>query len=56
LDKINEDMKNQKRLTNHHKSIATGKPYVEEETNIRLVNDNNNLDSSLGNQFNFLMS
>jgi hypothetical protein len=31
-------------------------PYVEEDTNIRLVNNSNNLDSSLENQFNFLMS
>ncbi len=31
-------------------------PYVEEDDNIRLVNNSNNLDSSLENQFNFLMS
>ena len=56
LDKIDEDLKNQKRFTNYYKSIKTGMPYVEEETNIRLVNNSNNLDSSLENQFNFLMS
>jgi len=56
LDKINEDIKNQKRFTNYYKSIKTGLPYVEEDDNIRLVNNSNNLDSSLENQFNFLMS
>ena len=56
MDKINEDIKNQKRLTNYYKSIKTGQPFVEEDTNIRLVNNYNNLDSSLENQFNFLMS
>ena len=56
LDKINADIKNQKRLTNYYKSIKTGTPFVEEDDNIRLVNNNNNLDSSLENQFNFLMS
>jgi hypothetical protein len=56
LDKINEDIKNQKRFTNYYKSLKTGMPYVEEDTNIRLVNNSNNLDSSLENQFNLLMS
>ena len=56
LDKINADIKNQKRLTNYYKSIKNGTPFVEEDDNIRLVNNNNNLDSSLENQFNFLMS
>ena len=56
LDKINEDIKNQKRFTNYYKSLKTGMPYVEEDDNIRLVNNSNNLDSSLENQFNFLMS
>jgi len=56
LDKINEDIKNQKRFTNYYKSIKTGTPFVEEDDNIRLVNNSNNLDSSLENQFNFLMS
>jgi hypothetical protein len=56
LDKIDEDLKNQKRFTNYYKSIKTGMPYVEEDDNIRLVNNSNNLDSSLENQFNFLMS
>jgi hypothetical protein len=35
LDKINEDIKNQKRFTNYYKSIKTGMPYVEEDTNIK---------------------
>ena len=52
LDKINEDIKN----PNYYKSIKTGMPYVEEDTNIRLANNNNTLDSSLENQFNFFMS
>ena len=56
LDKIDEDIKNQKRFTNYYKSIKNGLPYVEEDDNIRLVNNSNNLDSSLENQFNFLMS
>ena len=56
LDKINADIKNQKRLSNHYKSIATGKPFVEEDDNIRLISSNQSLDSNLENQFNFLMS
>jgi hypothetical protein len=56
LDKIDEDIKNQKRFTNYYKSKINGTPFVEEETNIRLVNNSNTLDSSLENQFNFLMS
>ena len=56
LDKINEDIKNQKRFTNYYKSIKNGTPFVEEDDNIRLVNNSNTLDSSLENQFNFLMS
>ena len=56
LDKINADIKNQKRFSNYYKSIKNGTPFVEEDDNIRLVNNNNNLDSSLENQFNFLMS
>jgi hypothetical protein len=56
LDKIDSDIKNQKRFTNYYKSIKTGMPYIEEDENIRLVNNSNNLDSSLENQFNFLMS
>ena len=43
LDKINENIKNERRLTNHYKSIVSGKPFVEE--------DGKNLE----NQFNFLM-
>ncbi len=53
LDKIDADIKSQKRFTNYYKSIKTGMPFVEEETNIRLVNNSNTLDSSLENQFNF---
>ena len=56
LDKIDEDIKNQKRFTNYYKSLKTGMPFVEEDDNIRLVNNSNTLDSSLENQFNFLMS
>jgi len=56
LDKIDADIKNQKRFTNYYKSKINGTPYVEEDDNIRLVNNSNNLDSSLENQFNFLMS
>ena len=56
MDKIDEDIKNQKRFTNYYKSIKTGTSFLEEDDNIRLVNNSNNLDSSLENQFNFLMS
>ena len=56
MDKINADIKNQKRLTNHYKSKATGSLVVEEDDNIRLISSNQSLDSSLENQFNFLMS
>ena len=56
LNKINEDIKNQSRLNNHYKSIATGKPVIDEDDNIRLINSNQSLDSNLENQFNFLMS
>ena len=56
LDKINEDIRNQKRLNNHYKSIATGKPFVEEDDNIRLISSNQSLDTNLENPFNFLMS
>ena len=56
LDKINTDIKNQKRLTNHYKSKATGSLVVQEDDNVRLISSNQSLDSSLENQFNFLMS
>ena len=56
LDKINTDIKNQKRLTNHYKSIATGTLVVEADDNIRLISSNQSVDSNLDNQFNFLMS
>jgi hypothetical protein len=56
LDKIDADKLLLERLTNYYKSIQTGQPYVEEDTNIRLVNNINSLNSSLENQFNFLMS
>jgi hypothetical protein len=56
LDKINENIKNEKRLTNHYKSIATGLPVVQEDDNIRLITSNESLDINLENQFNFLMS
>ena len=56
LDKINENIKNEKRLTNHYKSVATGKIFVEEDENIRLISSNQSLDTNLENQFNFLMS
>jgi len=49
LDKIDSDIKNQKRFTNYYKSIKTDMPFVEEDDNIRLVNNSNNLDSSLEN-------
>ena len=57
LDKVNADIKNQKILSNHYKSLASGgAPIVEEDENIRLINNDINLDSSLENQFNFLLS
>ena len=56
LDKINENIKNEKRLTNHYKSVATGKIFVEPDDNIRLITSNESLDTNLENQFNFLMS
>ena len=56
LDKINENIKNERRLTNHYKSIVSGKPFVEEDDNIRLITSNESLDTNLENQFNFLMS
>ena len=56
LDKINENIKNEKRLTNHYKSVATGKIFVEDDDNIRLISSNQSLDTNLENQFNFLMS
>ena len=56
LEKIDSDIKNQKRFMNYYKSKINGTPFVEEDDNIRLVNNSNNLDSSLENQFNFLMS
>jgi hypothetical protein len=56
LDKINENIKNEKRLQNHYKSIATGLPVVQEDDNIRLISSNQSLDTNLENQFNFLMS
>jgi hypothetical protein len=56
LDKINENIKNEKRLTAHYKSVATGKPVVQEDDNIRLISSNQKLDINLENQFNFLMS
>ena len=56
LDKIDDDIKNQKRLTNYYKSVATGIPIVQEDDNIRLINSNISLDTNLENQFNSLMS
>jgi hypothetical protein len=56
LDKINENIKNEKRLTNHYKSVATGKPVVEEDYNIRLISSNQELNKNFENQFYFLMS
>jgi len=56
LDKINENIKNEKRLTNHYKSVATGKIFVEPDDNIRLISSNESLDINLENQFIFLMS
>jgi hypothetical protein len=56
LDKIDADIKNQKRFTNYYKSIKTGMPFVEEDDNIRLVNNNQSLDTNLENQFNNLIS
>jgi translation elongation factor EF-1beta len=57
LDLINENIRNEKRLTAHYKSIATGLPVVQEDDNIRLIsNSNESLDSNLENQFNFVMS
>jgi methyl coenzyme M reductase subunit D len=56
LDLINENIRNEKRLTNHYKSVATGKIIVEEDDNIRLITSNESLDINLENQFNFLMS
>ena len=56
LDKINENIKNERRLTNHYKSIVSGKPFVEEDDNIRLISSDQSLDTNLENQFNFLMS
>ena len=49
LDKINEDIKNQSRLTNHYKSIATGKPVINEDDNIRLINSNQSVPSPTAN-------
>ena len=56
LEKVDTNIKNQKRFTNYYKSIKTGMPYIEEDDNIRLINNSNNLDSSLENNFNLLMS
>jgi hypothetical protein len=56
LDKINENIKNEKRLTAHYKSIATGLPAVQKDDNIRLISSNQELNKSLENEFNFLMS
>jgi hypothetical protein len=56
LDKINENIKNEKRLSNHYKSVVTGKIFVEDDDNIRLISSNQSLDTNLENQFNFLMS
>ena len=56
LDLINENIKNEKRLTAHYKSIATGLPVVQEDDNIRLISSNQELNINLENQFNFLMS
>jgi hypothetical protein len=56
LDLINENIKNEKRLTNHYKSIATGLPVVQEDDNIRLISSHESHDINLENQFNFLMS
>jgi len=56
LNKINDGIQNQKRLTNHYKSIATGRPIIQEDDNIRLINSNVSLDTNLENQFYYLMS
>jgi hypothetical protein len=56
LDLINENIKNEKRLTAHYKSIATGLPVVQEDDNIRLISSNQELNTNLENQFYFLMS
>ena len=56
LDKINENIKNEKRLTAHYKSIATGLPVVQEDDNIRLISSYQELNINLENQFYFLMS
>ena len=53
LDKINENIKNEKRLTAHYKSVATGLPVVQEDDNIRLISSNQVLKTNLDNQFNF---
>jgi len=53
---INENIRNEKRLTNHYKSVATGKIFVEPDDNIRLITSNESHDINLENQFNFLMS
>jgi hypothetical protein len=47
LDKINENIKNEKRLKNHYKTIATGKIFVEEDDNIRLMSSNQSLDTNI---------
>jgi len=56
LNMINSKIANQKSLSNHYKSVATGLPVVQEDDNIRLISSNTSLDSNLENQFNFLMS
>ena len=50
------NIKNEKLLSNYYKSVATGKIFVEEDDNIRLISSNQSLDTNLENQFNFLMS
>jgi hypothetical protein len=50
LDLINENIKNEKRLTNHYKSVATGLPVVQEDDNIRLISSNEQVDKNLENQ------
>ena len=56
LNMINSKIANQKSLSNHYKSVATGLPVVQEDDNIRLISSNTPLDSNLESQFNFLMS
>ena len=40
LDFINGNIKNEKRLSAHYRSIVTGLPVVQEDDNIRLISSN----------------